>query len=132
MASKSVLYLRHIHHCTGHTTTGSFVFRGNQYIQLVTVLYCKLLTIGKQLPTFPHKVWGLNRHPNRWEASIFLLNHHFINTWSWRSWEIQDIFFGSFTICAKFDFKNGKKGNLGAKTHVTSWQNQVWQNHNHS
>ena len=34
--------------------------RGNQYIQLVKVLYCKLLTIGKPLPTFPHKVRGLN------------------------------------------------------------------------
>ena len=30
---------------------GSFVGRGNQYIQLVKVLYCKLPTIGKQLPT---------------------------------------------------------------------------------
>ena len=34
----------------------SFVARGNQYIQLVKVLYCKLPTISKQLPTFPHKV----------------------------------------------------------------------------
>ena len=33
---------------------GSFVSKGNQYIQLVKVLYCKLPTIGKQLPTFPH------------------------------------------------------------------------------
>ena len=37
---------------------GSFVGKQNQYIQLVKVLYCKLPTIGKQLPTFPHKVWG--------------------------------------------------------------------------
>ena len=36
-----------------HIMTGSFVGRGNQYIQLVKVLYCKLLTISKQLPTFP-------------------------------------------------------------------------------
>ena len=27
---------------------GSFVGRGNQYIQLVKVLYCKLQTIGKE------------------------------------------------------------------------------------
>ena len=40
--------------------TGSFVGRGNQYIQLVKVLYCKLPTIGKQLPTFSNEVQGLN------------------------------------------------------------------------
>ena len=34
-------------------TTGSRKDRGNQYIQLVKVLYCKLLTDGKQLPAFP-------------------------------------------------------------------------------
>ena len=39
---------------------GSLVDRGNQYIQLVKVLYCKLPTIDKQLPTFPHRVWRLN------------------------------------------------------------------------
>ena len=49
--------LHHFQNCTGHITTGSFVGRGNQYIQLVKVLYCKLLTIGKQLPTFAHKVF---------------------------------------------------------------------------
>ena len=32
---------------------GSWNGRGNQYIQLVKVLYCKLPTNGKQLPTFP-------------------------------------------------------------------------------
>ena len=31
-------------HCTGHITTGSWKGRGNQYIQLVKFLYCKLLT----------------------------------------------------------------------------------------
>ena len=30
----------------------------------------KLLTIDKRLPTFPHKVRGLNRWPQRWEASV--------------------------------------------------------------
>ena len=52
-------------HCTGHITAGNFVGRGNQNIQLFKVLYCKLLTIGKQLPTFPLKVQGLNRLPQR-------------------------------------------------------------------
>ena len=29
-----------------------------------------LLTISKQLPTFLHKVWGLNHRPQRWKASV--------------------------------------------------------------
>ena len=45
--------LRHFQHSTGHITTGSWKGRGNQYIQFVRVLYCKLLTKGKQLPAFP-------------------------------------------------------------------------------
>ena len=49
--------------------------RGNLYIQLVKVLYCKLPTIGEQLPTFPHKVQGLSRRPQRWEASVLPLRH---------------------------------------------------------
>ena len=61
--------------CTGHITTGSFVVTGNQYIQLVKVLYCKLLIISKQLPTFPHEDQGLNRRPQRWEASVLPLRH---------------------------------------------------------
>ena len=43
-------------HCTGHIMTDSFMGRGNQYIQLVKVLYCKLPTNGKQLPAFPLEV----------------------------------------------------------------------------
>ena len=55
--------------------TGSFVgrSRGHQYIQSVKVLYCKLLTNGKQLPTSPLKIWDLNRHPKRWEVSVLPL-----------------------------------------------------------
>ena len=45
--------LHRFQHCTGHTTTGSWKGRGNQYIQFVRVLYCKLPTNGKQLPAFP-------------------------------------------------------------------------------
>ena len=45
-------------------------------MQFVKVLYCKLQTIGKKLPTFPHRVWGLNRRPDqRWEASVLPLSH---------------------------------------------------------
>ena len=45
--------LHRFQHCTGHITTGSWKGRGNQYIQFVRVLYCKLPTNGKQLPAFP-------------------------------------------------------------------------------
>ena len=55
--------------------TGDFVGRGNQYIQFIKVLYCKLPTIGKQLQTFPHKIWGLNRQPQRWKVSVLSLRH---------------------------------------------------------
>ena len=34
------------------------------------VLYCKLPTICKQLTTSPHRLWGLNHGPRRWEASV--------------------------------------------------------------
>ena len=46
----------------------------NQYIQLVKVLYYKLLTNGKQLPAFPLKV-GASTKPrsHRWEASVTTL-----------------------------------------------------------
>ena len=50
--------LRYFQHCTGHIMTGSFMGRVNQYTQLVKALYCRLLTIGKQLPTLPHEVRG--------------------------------------------------------------------------
>ena len=45
--------LRRFQHCTGHIATGSWKGRGNQCIQFVRVLYCKLPTNGKQLPAFP-------------------------------------------------------------------------------
>ena len=41
--------LRRFQHCTGHITTGSWKGRENQYIQLIKVLYCKLLTNGTGL-----------------------------------------------------------------------------------
>ena len=63
-------------YCTGYTTMGSFVGRGNRFIHLVKVLYCKLPTIGKQLPTFSHKIRGLNQRPQRWEGSVLPLCHH--------------------------------------------------------
>ena len=69
---------RRFQHCTGHIMTGSWQGKGNQYIQLVKVLHCKLPTSGKQLPTFPLEV-GLGTEPQcqRWElASVLPLCHH--------------------------------------------------------
>ena len=66
--------LRRFQHCTGHITTGSWKGRGNQYIQFVRVLYCKLPTNGKQLPAFPlEAVTGIEPRPQRWEARVLPL-----------------------------------------------------------
>ena len=66
--------LRRFQHCTGHITTGSWKGRGNQYIQFVRVLYCKLLTNGKQLPAFPlEAVSGIEPQPQRWEGRVLTI-----------------------------------------------------------
>ena len=52
--------------------TSSFKATGNQYVQLVMVLHCKLPNISKKLPSFPHI---LNHQPQRWEASVLPLHH---------------------------------------------------------
>ena len=68
--------LRRFQHCTGHITTGSWMGRGNQYIQFVRVLYCKLPTNGKQLPAFPlEAMLGIEPRPQRWEARVLPLCH---------------------------------------------------------
>ena len=55
---------------------GSFMGRGNQYIQLVKVLYCKLPINGKQLPAFPLEVRpGFELRSQRWEARVLPLCH---------------------------------------------------------
>ena len=49
----------------------SFMNRGIQYIQLVKVLYCKLLTNSKQLPAFPLEVGlGTELQSQRWEVRV--------------------------------------------------------------
>ena len=69
-------FFRHFQHCTGHITTGSWKGRGNQYIQFVRVLYCKLPTNRKQLPAFPlEAVPGTEPRPQRWEARVLPLCH---------------------------------------------------------
>ena len=61
-------------HCIGHIMKGSFMGRGNQYIQLVQVLYCKLPTNGKQLPAFSLEVGlRIELRPQRWEARVLPL-----------------------------------------------------------
>ena len=68
--------LRYFQHCTGHITTGSWKGRGNQYIQFVRVLYCKLPTNGKHLPAFPlEAVPGIEPRAQRWEARVLPLCH---------------------------------------------------------
>ena len=68
--------LHHFQHCTGHITTGSWKGRGNQYIQFIRVLYCKLPTNGNQLPAFPlEAVPGIEPRPQRWEARVLALCH---------------------------------------------------------
>ena len=63
--------LRRFQHCTGHIMMGSWKGRGNQYIQLVKVLYCKLPTNVKQLPAFPLEAMpGTKPRPQRWEARV--------------------------------------------------------------
>ena len=53
---------------------GSFRDRGNQYIQLIKVLYRKLPTNGKQLPAFPLEVGpGFEFRSQRWEARVLPL-----------------------------------------------------------
>ena len=67
---------RRFQHCTGHITMGSWKGRGNQYIEFVRDLYCKLLTNGKQLPAFPlDAVPGIEPRPQRWEARGLPLCH---------------------------------------------------------
>ena len=49
---------------------GSWKGRGNQYIQFVRVLYCKLPTNGKQLPAFPLEAMpGTEPRRQRWEVT---------------------------------------------------------------
>ena len=53
---------------------GSWKGRGNQYIQFIRVLYCKLPTNGKQLPDFPlEAVPGTEPRPQRWEVRVLPL-----------------------------------------------------------
>ena len=69
--------LRRFQHCTGNIMTVSWKGRGNQYIQLVKVLYCKLPTNGKQLPAFPlEAALGIEPRPQRWEARVLPLCNH--------------------------------------------------------
>ena len=44
-------------------------------MQLVNLLYCKLTTIGKQLPILQHEVISLNHRPHRLEVSVLPLHH---------------------------------------------------------
>ena len=78
--------LRRFQHCPGHIMMGSSKGRGNQYIQFVRAVYCKLPTNGKPLPAFPLEAMpGIEPQPQRFEfeycktnkckvSRIFLVN----------------------------------------------------------
>ena len=54
---------------------GGWKGRGNQYIQFIRVLYCKLPN-GKQLPAFPlEAVPGTKPLSQRWEVRVLPLCH---------------------------------------------------------
>ena len=68
--------LRRFQHCTGHITMGSWKGRGNQYIEFIIDLYCKLPTNSKQLPAFPLEAMpGTEPRPQKWEARVLPLCH---------------------------------------------------------
>ena len=58
---KRPVQLRRFQHFTCHIMTGGFVGRGNQYMQLVKVLYCKLPAVDKKATSFPRS--GLEFEP---------------------------------------------------------------------
>ena len=63
-------------HCLDHITTGGFMGRRNQCIQLVKVLHCKLQTNGKQLSDFILEVvLGTELRSQRWEARVLPLHY---------------------------------------------------------
>ena len=67
--------LRYYQHFTGHITTGSWKSRGNQHMQFVRVLYCKLP--ANLIPAFPFQTLpGTKPRNQRWEASVLPLCHH--------------------------------------------------------
>ena len=55
-------------YCIGHITTGRFMGRVNQHMK---VLYCKMPTISKQLPTF----LGFEQPTWRLDVSVLPLPH---------------------------------------------------------
>ena len=94
---------------------GSWKGRGNQYIQFVRVLYCKLPTNGKQLPAFPlEAVPGIKPWPQRWEARVLPLCHHGpckdLDGLRLIFMVLQLMLLVLYTILLSFMQKQGKKG----------------------
>ena len=53
-------------HCTDHIMMGRFLARGNQYVQLVKVLFCKLPTICKKLQSLTQGMNTTARPLEKW------------------------------------------------------------------
>ena len=101
--------LHRFQHCTGHITMGSWKGRGNQYIEFAKVLYCNLLTNGKQLPAFPlEAVPGIEPRPQRWETRVLPLCHRGPSLSLKAESQISDncYSFTSSTIQISYDDKN--------------------------
>ena len=120
--------LRCFQHCTGHIMTGSWKDRGNQYIQLVKVLYCKLSTNGKQLPAFLFKVGsGTKPRPQRWEARVLPLRQHgpviLSKTWlqSWNIWQKRSV---TYSESIKIHFK-ALITDHNHPGHLLRWSNKI-------
>ena len=53
---------------------GSWKGRGNQYLEFVRVLYCKLPTNSKQLPAFPLEAMpGIEPRPQRFSVLMSVI-----------------------------------------------------------
>ena len=74
-----IYFKHHFQHCIGDITMVNFMGRGNEYIQLLKVMYCKLPTIDKGLKTFISGLYFrsiLQTGDQMWETSLLLLHHH--------------------------------------------------------
>ena len=100
--------LRRFQHCTGHITTGSWKGRGNQYIEFIRVLYCKLPTNGKQLPAFPlEAMTGIEPRPQRWEVRVLPLCHRGPCNVSYKFDKKIQIYSGKVILLFTWLFHNG-------------------------
>ena len=77
--------LRRFQHCAGHIMMGSWKGRGNQYIQFVRVLYCKLAEIVEMCKSWLSKTYCSKRQLQSLLGSLLYISkcvkpaHFFLN-----------------------------------------------------